>query len=548
MKVLTVRQIDAILLRKMFLIGAKSLEANKQAVDALNVFPVPDGDTGTNMHLTLQAVVRALDKPDLNTCAAVAQVVASGSLMGARGNSGVILSQLFRGFARSLDRKTALQASDFAIALMAGVETAYKAVGRPVEGTILTVARDAARTAQARARTELDLIQLMQAVIEQAEKTLSRTPEMLPVLKKAGVVDAGGQGLVHIYRGFLLALQGKELEPQVFLEAPSIVPEPARPHFSAQEIEFQYCTEFLILNPRIEDHLLRPSLESHGDSLLVVGDEGVIKVHIHTNHPGTVMELALEHGELSGIKIENMREQHAHTQWAEEGLKAARPGSGKSIGVVVVSAGKGLSEIFMSLGADVVVEGGQTMNPSTEDLAAAVNSLACDRAIILPNNKNVILAASQVKEVTSKEVAVVTSRSVPQGLMAMLSYEADALELERVSRAMHRRMNGVKTGLVTYAVKKSYVGDVGEIEEGDILGLNDKDISTKGTDISEVALTLLSGLVTDDDGVISLFYGADTEEASAKSLAERIMARFPNCEVEFFNGGQPLYYYIFSVE
>lgn len=544
---MTPKQIDAILLRNMFLLGAKNLEANKQAVDALNVFPVPDGDTGTNMHLTLQAVVRALDKPNLDTCAAVAQVVASGSLMGARGNSGVILSQLFRGFSRSLERKTVLQGTDFALALMAGVETAYKAVGRPVEGTILTVARDAARAAQAKARTEQDIAKVMQAVIEQAEKTLVRTPEMLPVLKKAGVVDAGGQGLVYIYRGFLQALLGQELEAPVAIEAPKLIIVPEQAHFAPTEIEFQYCTEFLILHPRVEDHMLRPSLEAYGDSLLVVGDEGVIKVHIHTNHPGTVMELALEHGELSGIKIENMKEQHAHTAWAEEGLKVARPGSDKSIGVVAVAAGDGLREVFLSLGADVVVSGGQTMNPSTEDLAAAVNSLACERAIILPNNKNVILAASQVKEVTNKEVAVVASRTVPQGLAAMLSYEADATELERVARAMHRRMSGVKTGLVTYAVK-SYNGDVGEISEGDILGLSDKGIDTVGTDVNEVALALLANMVTDDDGVISLFAGAETDEAYAKSLVESIKAKFPNCELEFFTGGQPVYYYILSVE
>lgn len=541
------KQIDAILLRNMFLLGAKSLEANKQQVDALNVFPVPDGDTGTNMHLTLQAVVRALDKPKLDTCAAVAQVVASGSLMGARGNSGVILSQLFRGFSRSLERKTVLQSTDFSLALMAGVETAYKAVGRPVEGTILTVARDAARAAQAKARTEQDMVKVMRAAIEQAEKTLARTPDMLPVLKKAGVVDAGGQGLVYVYRGFLQALLGQELEAPAAIEAPKLTFVPEQTHFTPAEIEFQYCTEFLILNPRTEDHLLRASLEAYGDSLLVVGDEGVIKVHIHTNHPGTVMELALEHGELSGIKIENMKEQHAHTAWAEEGLKAARLGSGKSIGVVAVAAGEGLRKVFLSLGADVVVSGGQTMNPSTEDLAAAVNSLACERAIILPNNKNVILAASQVKEVTNKEVAVVASRTVPEGLAAMLSYEADAVELERVSLAMHRRMSGVKTGVVTYAVK-SYNGDVGEIAEGDILGLSDKGIDTVGTDVNEVALSLLVNLVTDDDGVISIFAGAETDEAYAQALVESVKARFPNCELEFFVGGQPVYYYIFSVE
>lgn len=546
---MAVKQIDAILLRRMFLTGARSLEMNKDSVDALNVFPVPDGDTGTNMNLTLQAVVRALDKPDLNTCAAVAQAVASGSLMGARGNSGVILSQLFRGFSRALDRKEALSSQDFAAALVAGVETAYKAVGRPVEGTILTVAREAAKMAQSKARIEPDLIKLMRLIIEQSEKTLARTPEMLPVLKKAGVVDAGGQGLIHIYRGFLLALEGKELGISPVLPAPrpDVERTSEKKVFEAESIEFQYCTEFLIMNPRVLDHVLRQSLESHGDSLLVVGDDNVIKVHVHTNHPGAVLELALEHGELSGIKIENMKEQHEHTHWAQEEIAAPRPGEGKTIGVVAVASGKGLGDVFRSLGVDVVVEGGQTMNPSTEDLAAAVNSLACDYAVILPNNKNIILAAEQVREVTKKQVAVVASRTIPQGLAAMLSYEPESPDLERISKSMQRRMNGVKTGQVTYAVK-SYSSDVGEIREGDILGLNDKGIDTVGKDVPEVAMQLLINMVTEDDGVISLFYGSDVSEADAKTLAAKIKEQFPHCQLDFCSGGQPFYYYIFSVE
>lgn len=544
---MAVKQIDAILLRRMFLTGARSLEMNKESVDALNVFPVPDGDTGTNMNLTLQAVVRALDKPGQNTCSQVAQAVASGSLMGARGNSGVILSQLFRGFSKALERKEVLAGTDFAAALVAGVETAYKAVGRPVEGTILTVAREAAKFAQSKARAENDLVKLMRLTIEQAEKTLARTPEMLPVLKKAGVVDAGGQGLVHIYRGFLLALEGKELGTSPTLVAPKLKPDTKKGAFEAEFIEFLYCTEFLIMKPKVPDHVLRQSLESHGDSLLVVGDDDVIKVHVHTNHPGAVIELALEHGELSGVKIENMKEQHEHTHWAQEEVRASPPGEGKTIGVVAVASGKGLSEIFRSLGVDVVVEGGQTMNPSTEDLAAAVNSLACDHAVILPNNKNIIMAAEQVKEVTQKHVAVVSSRTIPQGLAAMLSYEPESPDLERVWKAMQRRMNGVKTGQVTYAVK-SYSSDAGEIEEGDILGLNDKGIDTVGKEVPEVALQLLVNMVTDDDGVISLFYGSDVSEANAKALAERIRVQFPHCQLDFCCGGQPFYYYIFSVE
>jgi len=536
----------------MFISGARNLEINKAAVDALNVFPVPDGDTGTNMNLTLQAVVKALDKGEHTTCAQVAQSVATGSLMGARGNSGVILSQLFRGFSRAAERKETMNGVDFALALMTGVETAYKAVGRPVEGTILTVSREAAKLAQSKARTEQDIERLLQATIEQAEKTLAKTPDMLPVLKRAGVVDAGGQGLIHIYKGFLLALEGKDISPVQIAPTPApvkVAPESERRSISAETIEFQYCTELLILKPKVEDHVLRQALEAKGhyDSLLVVGDDDVIKVHVHTNHPGQVLEMALKHGELSGIKIENMKEQHEHTHWAEEFSEEPRPAEGKIIGVVAVAAGPGLGEVFRSLGVDVVVEGGQTMNPSTEDLAAAVNSLACDIAVILPNNKNIIMAAEQVKELTQKQIAVVASRTVPQGLAAMLSYEPETPDLERIVKAMQRRMNGVKTGQVTYAVK-SYSSDVGEIREGDILGLNDKGIDTVGQDVSEVALQLLNNMVTDDDGIISLFYGADVSEEEARALADRITEQFPNCQLDFCSGGQPFYYYIFAVE
>jgi len=550
---LTAKHIDAALLRQMFISGTRSLEMKREQVDALNVFPVPDGDTGTNMNLTLQAVLKALDKPDLNTCGQVAQAVASGSLMGARGNSGVILSQLFRGFAKSLERKNVITGVEFAQALAAGVETAYKAVGRPVEGTILTVAKEAAKTAQAKARGEEDLAKLMRAIIEQAEKTLAKTPDLLPVLKRAGVVDAGGQGLVFIYQGFLFALLGKplELDATVTVEVPPPVVRREKEPFAALEIEFLYCTEFLINKPKIDEDLLRPQFEPLGDSLLVVGDSEFIKVHLHTNHPGRAMELALQYGVLSDIKIENMMEQHAETEWVVEATAEAMPqpvpGEGKDIGVVAVAAGPGIATVLRSLGVDIVVEGGQTMNPSTEDLAAAANSLDCAKVIILPNNKNIIMAAEQVKELTKKEIAVVASKSIPQGLAAMLSYESATPDLERVAKAMARRMQGVKTGQVTYAVK-SYQSDVGEIKEGDIIGLNDKGIATVGQDVALVALALLAKTITDDDGVISLFYGSDVTEATARDLAEQIAELYPNCELDFFSGGQPFYYYIFAVE
>jgi len=550
---LTAKNIDAALLRQMFISGTRSLEMKREQVDALNVFPVPDGDTGTNMNLTLQAVLRSLDKPGLNTCGQVAQAVASGSLMGARGNSGVILSQLFRGFAKSLERKDVITGLEFAQALAAGVETAYKAVGRPVEGTILTVAKEAAKIAQAKARSEADLAKLMRAIIEQAEKTLAKTPDLLPVLKRAGVVDAGGQGLVFIYQGFLLALLGQPLTldtASAVETLPPVVQRDKEP-FAALEIEFLYCTEFLINKPKIDEDTLRLDFEPLGDSLLVVGDSDIIKVHMHTNHPGRAMEIALQYGVLSDIKIENMMEQHAETQWVVDSITDAVPqvvpGEGKDIGVVAVAAGAGIATVLRSLGVDIVVEGGQTMNPSTEDLAAAANSLPCEKVIILPNNKNIIMAAEQVKELTKKEIAVVGSKSIPQGLAAMLSYESAEQDLDRVAKSMARRMQGVKTGQVTYAVK-SYQSDVGEIKEGDIIGLNDKGIAALGQDVAEVALALLAKIVTDDDGVVSLFYGSDITEDNARALADRITELYPNCELEFFSGGQPFYYYIFAVE
>ena len=543
------KNIDAQKLKHMFMVGAQNLEANKAKVDALNVFPVPDGDTGTNMNLTLQAVLKAFERGPADTVTQVVQLVASGSLMGARGNSGVILSQLFRGFSRYLDKKENIDAKDFAHALSAGVDTAYKAVGRPVEGTILTVAKESAKAAQASARASDDLVAMMESVVSQAEKTLARTPDMLPVLKRAGVVDAGGQGLVFVYRGFLAVLKGQEI--------PFSVPAPAartqvttapRPALAvSSEIEFLYCTEFLLLKPSVDEMNLRAALESHGDSLLVVGDEEIIKVHVHTNHPGLALEVAMEHGELSGIKIENMKEQHQHTHWAEEMAAGPIPGEGKTVGVVAVVAGDGLAEVYRSLGVDVVVEGGQTMNPSTEDLAEAVNRLPCDEVIILPNNKNIVMAAEQVRYISGKTVRVVASHTIPQGLAALLSYEPEPDSVDKMVASMQRRMGEVKTGQVTYAVK-TYKSDVGDVSEGDILGLANGNIAAIGRDNYAVSLQLLDSMVTEDDGVISLFYGEDISEGEARRLADAIEERFPQCQLDFCDGGQPFYYYIFSVE
>ena len=543
------KNIDAQKLRLMFTVGARNLEANKVRVDALNVFPVPDGDTGTNMNLTLQAVLKAFERGPADTLTQIVHLIASGSLMGARGNSGVILSQLFRGFSRYLDKKETIDAKDFANALAAGVDTAYRAVGRPVEGTILTVAKESAKAAQASARASDNLVALMENVVRQAEKTLAKTPDMLPVLKRAGVVDAGGQGLVYVYRGFLAVLQGVEIEAYAPALAPPLpLPEaPKTAPAAGVAIEFLYCTEFLLIKPAVDEMTLRSALESHGDSLLVVGDNEIIKVHVHTNHPGLALEVAMEYGELSGIKIENMKEQHEHTHWAEAMAAGPSPGEGKRVGLVAVVAGPGLAEVYRSLGVDLVVEGGQTMNPSTEDLGEAVDRLACTDVIILPNNKNIVMAAEQVRYISSKSVHVVASHTIPQGLAALLSYEPEPESIEKMVADMQRRMKAVKTGQVTYAVK-TYQSDVGEVNKDDILGLADGEISAIGSDISKVSLALLDSMVTQDDGVISLFYGDEVSEPEARALADTIEERFPRCQLDFCNGGQPFYYYIFSVE
>ncbi|WP_204403509.1 DAK2 domain-containing protein [Alkaliphilus hydrothermalis] len=525
----------------MIIEGAQSLENNKQIVNALNVFPVPDGDTGTNMSLTMQSAVREVRTKSGESLEEVADGLANGSLMGARGNSGVILSQLFRGFAKGAKDKNRLNVKDLANLLKSGADTAYKAVMKPVEGTILTVARESAEKALEFAETETDVVAFMEKVIDAADESLKRTPEMLKVLKDAGVVDSGGKGLLYFYMGALAALTGKS---SVIDEEPSVEMVTVEHDLPEGDIEFGYCTEFIIHGNNVDIDALKNKLKVIGDSLLVVGNETVVKVHIHTNHPGQAMEHALEVGYLADIKIDNMRLQsRPHETYGEEKKIAAQ---GKDFGFITVTMGNGLTTIFKDLGVDHVIEGGQTMNPSTEDFVKAIEGIQADTIFLLPNNGNIIMAANQAKEISSKNIIVIPSKSVPQGITAMLAFNPEATGAEN-QEGMQEALKNVKTGQVTYAVRDTSYNDM-IINKDDILGIGDGEIQAAGKSIDEVSIQLLKNLVTEDDEMITLLYGQDIQEEDAEALIEEIESHFPHCDIEIYYGGQPLYYYIFSVE
>ncbi|MTI96748.1 MAG: DAK2 domain-containing protein [Firmicutes bacterium] len=528
----------------MLLAGATFLSQHKQEINSLNVFPVPDGDTGTNMNLTMESAAREMAKKPMTSVPEVADALSMGSLMGARGNSGVILSQIFRGFAKKIAAENELTVGIFADALQEGVNTAYKAVIKPVEGTILTVAKEAARAAAKSAKESKDLNTMLHDVLRQALNTLEQTPDMLPVLKQAGVVDAGGKGLCYIYEGWLSYLEGKAVDIEVIKPvAQPVVVEPAQDI----DLEFQYCTEFIVTGDELSEDLFRRELDSLGDSLLVVGTSGLLKIHIHTNNPGQALEFALKHGtELQDIKIENMRLQHTEFERGTEMQPAAPAAERKPIGVIAVASGSGLEEIFRSMGVDTVIVGGQTMNPSTEDFLRAIDNLAAEQIIILPNNSNIILAASQAKDVADRPVAVIPTKTIPQGLAAMLSYVEDA-ELASLETEMTEASKAVKSGQITFAVRDS-VFDGKPIAEGNILGIADGKIAVVGEDVAQTALSLLKELVDDEAEIITLFYGEDVKSEAAQELSVAVAAEFPDQEVELHAGGQPLYFYIIAVE
>lgn len=538
--------IDGGVLKDMIIAGGQSLALKKAEVDSLNVFPVPDGDTGTNMNLTMSSAVNEVKKIKGDSVVEVAKALALGSLMGARGNSGVILSQLFRGFSKVLESKEKFTPVDFAVGLNEGVSTAYKAVLKPVEGTILTVSKSVAKAALLEAKKGSDLLKVLETALEQGEITLKQTPEMLPVLKQAGVVDSGGKGLLVIYEGWLKYLKGEEISEDLAKTEDMVVDFIDEHPLDPSEIEFAYCTEFMILGNNLNPDKIREELKVLGDSLLTVGMEDLVKVHIHTNNPGQVLELGTNLGNLQGIKIDNMvlqtesLKKEAHNADVEVAVK-------KEIGVVAVAAGKGLKEIFISMGVDYVIEGGQTMNPSTEDFLNAMEKVNAESFILLPNNSNIVLAAQQAEKISSKPVKVVKSKTIPQGISAMLNYQGEGVELEELHQTMEEEISNVKSGQVTFAVRDSSFNEL-EIKEGNILGIAENKIEVIGDDVEATTLNLLDRLIDEDSEIITLFYGEDIDKEQGEKLMNAITEKYSHVEGELHQGGQPLYYYLISVE
>lgn len=539
------------ILKRMLIAGGKFLEINKQTVDSLNVFPVPDGDTGTNMTLTMKSAIKEVCAAPANDMEEMAKKLSSGALKGARGNSGVILSQIFKGFASTIQVKKEIDAKLFAKALMNGVQIAYGAVAKPKEGTILTVARVMAEQALEFSKKPMAIEDFLTAVISVGENTLSQTPEMLPVLKKAGVVDSGGYGLIVIFKGFLMGYNDEEVRgAEDFVPTPDL--NQALDSYDAyidyealDNIEFGYCTEFFIINLLKKTTLsdidqLRDKLMAIGDSVVVVGDLNMVKVHVHTNNPGMALQYALELGELEKPKIENMREQNRQ-------LKAKYEAEKKPIGLLSISSGEGFKAIFKDLLVDQVIEGGQTMNPSADDIAQAINKINAENVIVMPNNKNIILAAEQARGlITNKHVYVVPTKNIPQGLAAVLAFNPEVSIQDNLTY-MNDALPGVRSGSVTYAVRSSAVDGL-ELHEGDIIGLDGNKIVNKGNDINVVTKNLIDNIAAEDNEILMLYYGKDVPEEQAQSFAEDIRKEHPDWEVDLHFGGQPLYYYIFSLE
>ena len=559
--------IDAKMLSKMFLAGAKNLEHKKEWINELNVFPVPDGDTGTNMCMTIMSAakeVAAISDPDM---ASLAKAISSGSLRGARGNSGVILSQLFRGFTKVISEYDEINVAVLSSACEKAVETAYKAVMKPKEGTILTVASGAAKKANELAASGEESIEVfISEVIKEAEYVLSQTPEMLPVLKQAGVVDSGGQGLVEVLKGAFDAYLGKEIDLSIEVPKAKVNTSALTPNIEAQanqEIKFCYCTQFLIMLNKpfnIKQEMdFKEYLESIGDSIVVVADDEIVKVHVHTNDPGLAMQKALLYGQLTTIIIENMRLERdekvsdmMEKQMQQPTIDAASAKEEpamehKETGFIAVSIGEGMNEIFRSLGVDYIIEGGQTMNPSTEDMLNAIAKINADNIFIFPNNKNIIMAANQARDLTEdKNIIVIPTKTVPQGITAIINYVPE-MSIEENEVVMTEEAGNVATGQVTYAVRDTVIDDK-EIHQGDFMGIGDKGILSVGTDLQEVAFDMISEIMKKDYELVSIYYGADITEEQANNLAERISKDFKGCDVEIQFGGQPIYSYIISAE
>lgn len=563
-----ITSINSKLLARMFLAGAKNLDSKKDWINELNVFPVPDGDTGTNMTMTIMSAAKEVSSLTEPTMAELAKAISSGSLRGARGNSGVILSQLFRGFCKVIKEYDEIDVTILCEACQKAVETAYKAVMKPKEGTILTVAKGAAEKALELSDDTEDVVTFVEEVIKQAEYVLDQTPEMLPVLKQAGVVDSGGQGLVQVLKGAYDALIGKEIDYTI--EGASTGAAPAKISAETEaEIKFGYCTEFIIvLNAPMsdnEEHAYKAFLESIGDSIVVVADDEIVKTHVHTNDPGLALQKALTFGSLSKIKIDNMREEHqeklikdsqklaAQQKAEEEAYEAAKVDEktnnmpAKEMGFVSVSIGEGMNEVFRGLGVDYLIEGGQTMNPSTEDMLNAIEHVNAKTVFILPNNKNIIMAANQAVDlVEDKQIIVIPTKTIPQGVTALVNYIPDH-SAEENKEQMMAEIENVKTGQVTYAVRDTEI-DGKTIKQNDFMGIGDKSILSVGTDLKATTLEMVDAMVDEESAIVSIYFGSDSDEDSANELAAAIEEKYPDVEVEVNDGGQPIYYYVISVE
>ena len=543
-----IQYIDAKILKEMFVSGANNLQNHKDLVDRLNVFPVPDGDTGTNMSLTISYAMKELSKVENGTITEVGKALSKGSLMGARGNSGVILSQIIRGFAKSIEGKEKLDTQDLANAFKNGSDTAYKAVIKPIEGTILTVVRESSDFAIKNYKKQDDLINFLEMVIKEAKESLDRTPELLKALKEAKVVDSGGKGLVLLYEGMLSALKGNYIDLKGSnSNTQNISSQEQINTVNTDDIKFSYCTEFILESDKVQDTEIRDMMLKYGDSLVVVGDDGVIKVHVHTNDPGLVLQDALKFGQLVTIKIENMKIQHENIVLNTEYDKSSSEEvEEKEFGFIATSMGDGLNTILKEFGVDHIIEGGQTMNPSTEDFVNAIDKINAKNIFIFPNNSNIIMAANQAKEISDKNIIVIPTKNIPQGLTALVSFNIEA-SVEENEEAMMNSLSLVKSGQVTYAVRDTVMNDI-DVKEGNIIGIAEGKLLSAGEKLENITRELVEKLVDEDTAIVTLFYGEDVSEEDANQLRDLLEEKFEDIDVELYYGGQPLYYYLVSVE
>lgn len=535
--------INAKALKEMLISGANNLQNNKELVDKLNVFPVPDGDTGTNMSLTIASAIKELNKVSDEDITSIGKSIAKGSLMGARGNSGVILSQIIRGFAKGIENKNELTSEDLANAFKLGSDTAYKAVIKPIEGTILTVVRESADFAINNVKKDQNVIEFLESIIYEANLSLERTPELLPALKNAGVVDSGGKGLIIFYEGMLESLKGNFIDRDNNVDTKESVEVNTMEYIDSADIKFGYCTEFILETDKITPEKIRDLMLPLGDSLAVVGDEGIIKVHVHTNEPGTAIQKALEYGQLVAVKIENMRLQHENLLVDNQAPQIEEE---KEYSIIATSVGEGLNTLFKDLRVDHIIEGGQTMNPSTQDFLDAINKINARNIIIFPNNSNIIMSANQAKELSEKNIVVIPTKTIPQCVSALINFDEE-LTIEENEQVMLDAIQQVGSGQITYAVRNTNMDGI-EIKEGNYIGISNGKMSSASEKIDEVVLETLSKLIKDESYLITLYYGQDIKEDDAEELRDKIASVYEEVDVEIIYGGQPVYYYLLSVE